>query len=71
MVSFTTYNFGVYALLNDRHAHMPFQSWRLRPKSIDHVQFTLSTQTFDITLEVKVNSLLTTFLDMTTTNELV
>ncbi|CAF3523561.1 unnamed protein product [Adineta steineri] len=33
MISFKTYDFGTYALLNDRHAHMPFQSWRMRPKA--------------------------------------
>ncbi|CAF1394603.1 unnamed protein product, partial [Didymodactylos carnosus] len=54
MISFKTYDLGTYALLNDRHAHMPFQSWRMRPRGIDHVNFTLQTQTFEITFEIKV-----------------
>jgi hypothetical protein len=55
MISFETYDFGTYALLTDRHAHMPFQSWRIRPKAVDHVVFTLNTQSFEITLEVRVS----------------
>ncbi|CAF5097506.1 unnamed protein product, partial [Rotaria sp. Silwood1] len=46
-ISFRTYDFGTYALLNDRHAHMPFQSWRMRPKSTNHLRFTLSTPSFE------------------------
>ncbi|CAF1631395.1 unnamed protein product, partial [Adineta ricciae] len=30
MISFKTYDFGTFALLTDRHAHMPFQSWLIR-----------------------------------------
>ncbi len=56
IISFQTYHFGTYALLNDRHAHMPFQSWRMRPKSTDHLFFTLNTQSFEITFEVRVSS---------------
>jgi hypothetical protein len=55
MISFTTYHFGTYALLNDRHAHMPFQSWRMRPKSVNHLLFTLNTQSFEINFEVRVS----------------
>lgn len=55
MISFKTYHFGTYALLNDRHAHMPFQSWRMRPKSVNHVLFTLNTQSFEINFEVRVS----------------
>ena len=54
-VSFKTYHLGTYALLNDRHAHMPFQQWRMRPKSVNHLIFTLNTQSFEITFEVKVS----------------
>ncbi|CAF0857276.1 unnamed protein product [Didymodactylos carnosus] len=57
MISFKTYDFGTYALLNDRHAHMPFHSWKMYPKGIDHVNFTLYTQTFEITFEIKVREL--------------
>jgi hypothetical protein len=56
MISFRTYDFGTYALLNDRHAHMPFQSWRMRPKSLNHLFFTLNTQSFEITFEIRVSS---------------
>jgi len=56
MISFKTYNFGTYALLNDRHAHMPFQSWRMRPKAVNHLLFTLNTQSFEITFEIRVSS---------------
>ncbi len=56
MISFKTYNFGTYALLNDRHAHMPFQSWRMRPKALNHLLFTLNTQSFEITFEIRVSS---------------
>jgi hypothetical protein len=56
MISFKTYDFGTYALLNDRHAHMPFQSWRMRPKSLNHLLFTLNTQSFEITFEIRVSS---------------
>ena len=56
MISFKTYDFGTYALLNDRHAHMPFQTWRMRPKSTNDVLFTLHTQSFQIVFEVQVSS---------------
>jgi hypothetical protein len=56
MISFKTYDFATYALLNDRHAHMPFQSWRMRPKSTNHLLFTLNTQSFEITFEIRVSS---------------
>ena len=55
LISFETYDLGTYALLTDRHAHMPFQSWRMRPKAVDHVVFTLNTQSFEMTLEVRVS----------------
>jgi hypothetical protein len=55
MISFKTYDFGTYALLNDRHAHMPFQSWRMRPKSVNNLFFTLNTQSFEIIFEVRVS----------------
>jgi hypothetical protein len=55
MISFETYHLGTYALLNDRHAHMPFQSWRMRPKSVNHLLFTLNTQSFEITFEIRVS----------------
>jgi hypothetical protein len=62
MISFKTYDFGTYALLNDRHAHMPFQSWRMRPKSVNHLLFTLNTQSFEIIFEIRVSSLHTGFI---------
>jgi len=55
MISFKTYDFATYALLNDRHAHMPFQSWRMRPKSVNNLFFTLNTQSFEIIFEVRVS----------------
>ncbi|CAF4265115.1 unnamed protein product, partial [Adineta steineri] len=53
MISFKTYDFGTYALLNDRHAHMPFQSWRMRPKAVNNILFTLNTQSFEIIFEIR------------------
>jgi hypothetical protein len=34
---------------------MPFQSWRMRPKSTNHLFFTLNTQSFEITFEIRVS----------------
>ncbi|CAF4166320.1 unnamed protein product [Rotaria socialis] len=56
LISFKTYDFGTYALLSDRHAHMPFQSWRMRPKSVNNLLFILNSQSFEIIFEVKVSS---------------
>ena len=57
MISFKTYDFGTFALLADRHAHMPFQSWRMRPKSPDSVLFSLTTPSFEIMFEIRVSSI--------------
>ncbi|CAF2588148.1 unnamed protein product [Rotaria sp. Silwood2] len=53
IISFKTYDFGTYALLNDRHAHMPFQSWHMRPKSANHLRLVLNTASFEMTFEVQ------------------
>ena len=34
---------------------MPFQSWRMRPKAVNNLLFTLNTQSFEIIFEVRVS----------------
>ena len=54
-VTFKTYKFPPFCLLQDRHIHMQFQLWRLSPtESINNCIFTIETASFELNIEIKV-----------------
>ncbi|CAF0763289.1 unnamed protein product [Brachionus calyciflorus] len=56
-ISFKTYHFSPYCLLQDRHVHMPFQLWRMSPReAMDSCMFTIETTNFELNIEIKVRS---------------
>lgn len=55
-IQFKTYYFSPYCLLQDRHVHMPFQQWRVSPKSsINSCMFTVESPNFELNIEVKLD----------------
>ncbi len=54
-ISFKTYQFPPFCLLQDRHIHMPFQLWRLAPReSPNNCMFTIESTSFELNIEIKV-----------------
>lgn len=45
------------ALVQDAHINMPFQSWELRPRGINHVLFTIIAAIVEVEIEIKVQFL--------------
>ena len=55
-VDFKTYHMAPYCLLQDRHVHMPLQSWRMVPRAaLNTCMFTVETANFEIHIEIKLN----------------
>ena len=55
-LSFKTCYFGTFALLQDVHINMPFQSWEVRPKGLNNCLFTLIAAIVELEIEVKVRT---------------
>jgi hypothetical protein len=61
-ISFKTYHFSPYCLLQDRNVHMPYQTWRLAPlKEKNNSMLTIETTHFELHIEIKVNIFLYIF----------
>lgn len=55
-IQFKTYYFSPYCLLQDRHVHMPFQSWRMAPReAINSCMFTVEATNFELNIEIKLD----------------
>jgi hypothetical protein len=56
-VSFKTYHFSPYCLLQDRHVHMPIQSWRLTPReATNSCMFYIESSSFEMNIEIRVSN---------------
>lgn len=53
-LSFKTCYFGTFALLQDVHINMPFQSWEIRPKGLNNCLMTLIAAIVELEIEIKV-----------------
>ena len=42
------------ALVQDAHINMPFQSWELRPRGVNHAIFTVIAAIVEVEIEIKV-----------------
>ena len=54
LFKFTTYSFGTMALLQDLHINMPFQSWEIRPHSMNSAVLTIIAAIIEVEIEIKV-----------------
>lgn len=52
--SFKTAYFGTFALLQDSHLNMPFQSWELRPHRTNACVLTIIAAIVEVEIEIKV-----------------
>jgi cancer susceptibility candidate protein 1 len=52
-LTFRTCYFTTFALLQDSHANMPFQSWELRPRGANHCQLTIIAAVVEIEIQIK------------------
>ena len=55
-LTFKTCYFGTFALLQDVHINMPFQSWEVRPKGLNNCLLTLIAAIVELEIEVKVRA---------------
>lgn len=42
------------ALIQDTHVNMPFQSWELRPRDVNHAQLTIIAAVVEVEIQIKV-----------------
>jgi cancer susceptibility candidate protein 1 len=42
------------ALIQDTHVNMPFQSWELRPRDVNHTQLTIIAAVVEVEIQIKV-----------------
>lgn len=55
-ITFKTYQFPPFCLLQDRHIHMPFQLWRMAPREqVNSCMFTIEATNFELNIEIQVN----------------
>ncbi|KAG7456220.1 hypothetical protein MATL_G00249340 [Megalops atlanticus] len=59
-VSFKTSAFHTFALLQDAHANMPFQSWELRPLGLNSAQLTITAAVSEVSIIIKDNQCMLT-----------
>ncbi|XP_064635495.1 dynein axonemal intermediate chain 7 homolog isoform X2 [Lineus longissimus] len=53
VVQFKTAFYGTMSLLSDTHINMPFQSWELRPRGMNHAQLTVIAAINECEIEIK------------------
>lgn len=53
LLAFKTNYFGTMALIQDAHINMPFQSWEIRPKGLNHAQLTIIAAIVEIEIQIK------------------
>jgi hypothetical protein len=54
VIQFKTAYYGTMALLSDTHINMPFQSWELRPRGMNHAQLSVIAAINECEIEIKV-----------------
>ena len=54
LLSFRTKQFCTLALIQDAHVNMPFQSWELRPRAVNHAQLTIIAAVVEVEIQIKV-----------------
>ena len=54
ILTFKVFQFGVMALAQESHINMPFQSWEIRPRGVNHVKLTVIAAIIEIEIEIKV-----------------
>ena len=55
MLNFKMNHFGTMALFQDAHINMPFQSWELRPRGVNHAQLTIIAAIIEVEIQIKVD----------------
>jgi hypothetical protein len=54
LLTFRTRQFCTMALIQDTHVNMPFQSWELRPRDVNHAQLTIIAAVVEVEIQIKV-----------------
>ena len=57
LISFRTQQFGTFALIQDAHVNMPFQSWELRPRATNHAQLTITAAVVEVEIQIKASAI--------------
>lgn len=53
-LTFKISHFGTMALFQDAHINMPFQSWEIRPRGLNHAQLTIIAAIVEVEIQIKV-----------------
>ncbi|ELU16422.1 hypothetical protein CAPTEDRAFT_227810 [Capitella teleta] len=53
LLSFRTTQFGTMALIQDTHINMPFQSWEIRPRGLNHCVMTIIAAIVEVEIQIK------------------
>ncbi|CAD5125695.1 DgyrCDS13901 [Dimorphilus gyrociliatus] len=52
-LTFKSLSFGTFSLVQDAHINMPFQTWEIRPRDVNHVLITVIAAIIEVEIEVK------------------
>jgi cancer susceptibility candidate protein 1 len=52
-VTFQTYHFSPLAIMVDQYSNMPYQSWQVVPKGLNHTLLKLGGAAIEVTIEIK------------------
>lgn len=55
MLSFRAAQLGTMALIQDTHINMPFQSWEMRPRDVNHAVLTIIAAIVEVEIQIKVS----------------